>query len=213
MTSRAVKAPSRAGSLALVGGGLALDFCNTSSGRGTDRHLEHLQTPSDVLTWACHAAIVDELSVARLRAVLDENQKLATRFLKRALELREAVYQLTAALVRNEPADQTIINVIAANHAACLSKGRLVTDQGAFGWTWTIDDAPEEIILGPITSSAVAIITAADRARLKRCEGHNCGWLFLDTTKSNNRVWCEMEPCGNRAKQSRRRHSRLRGEP
>jgi predicted RNA-binding Zn ribbon-like protein len=194
----------------LVGGVLALDFCNTSSGRGTDHHLEHLRTPSDLLTWACHAAIVDELAVARLRAVLDENQK--ARFLKRALKLREAIHELTAALVRNEPADQTIVDVIAATHAACLSKGRLVTDKGAFGWMWTIDDAPEEVILGPITSSAMAVITAADRARLKRCEGHNCGWLFLDTTKSNNRVWCEMEPCGNRAKQSRRRRGRLGGE-
>ena len=105
----------------------------------------------------------------------------------------------------NDEADQTTIDVIAATHTACLSKGRLVTNQGAFGWTWSIDDAPEEVILGPIVASAMAVIMAADRARLKRCEGHSCGWLFLDTTKSNNRVWCEMEPCGNRAKQSRRR--------
>ena len=60
-------------------------------------------------------------------------------------------------------------------------------------------------MLGPIAASAMAIITQADRARLKQCPGHHCGWLFIDTTKSNNRRWCEMEVCGKRAKQNRRR--------
>jgi hypothetical protein len=32
----------RAGRLPRIGGALALDFCNTSTGRGTDRHVEHL---------------------------------------------------------------------------------------------------------------------------------------------------------------------------
>ena len=35
--------PSRAGSLALVDGALALDLTNTSSGRGTAGHQEHLR--------------------------------------------------------------------------------------------------------------------------------------------------------------------------
>ena len=113
--------------------------------------------------------------------------------------------------MQNHQPDQATIDVVAATHAACLSNGHLVENQGTFGWTWSIDDAPGEVILGPITASAMVVITLADRARLKRCEGHNCGWLFLDTTKSNNRVWCEMEPCGNRAKQTRRR-SRLRAK-
>lgn len=197
--------------LALIGGVLALDFCNTSSGRGTDRHIEHLRTTSDLLTWARHAALLDETTEAQLRIVCDADQKLAARLLKRTLELREAIYHFTAELARGEQATQTNLDLIAATHAGCLVRGRLITKEGAFGWTWSIDTAPEEVILGPITASAMAVITAADRARLKRCGGHNCGWLFLDTTKSNNRVWCEMEPCGNRAKQ-RRRRGRQRSE-
>ncbi len=112
---------------------------------------------------------------------------------------------LDAALAQSRSPAQSDIDVIAAIHAVCLSRGRLTTRDGGFGWTWDIDDAPDQTLLGPIAASAMMLITTADRARLKQCGGHHCGWLFLDTTKSNNRRWCEMEVCGNRAKQKRRR--------
>ena len=146
---------SRAGSLALVGGSLALDFCNTSSGRGTDRHIDHLRTTSDLLTWARHAAIVDEPTHARLRTLCDADQRLSTGLLNRALGLREAIYHLNSALAQGKLSDQTTVDLVAGTHAACLAKGRLVTNQGAFGWTWTIEDAPEEVVLGPIAASAM----------------------------------------------------------
>ena len=205
MSNRRQHAPSRAGSLPLVGGVLALDFCNTSSGRGTAGHAEHLRTASDLLAWTRHAAIADGPTEARLRDLCEADQEFATRLLGRALSLREAIYGLNLALTRSEEADQAAIDLVAGAHAACLAKGRLATKGGAFGWTWDIADAPEEVVLGPVAASAMALITAADHGRLKRCDGHHCGWLFLDTTKSSNRRWCEMEPCGNRAKQKRRR--------
>ena len=119
--------------------------------------------------------------------------------------LREAVHDLHAALALGGAADQAATDRIARTHAECLAKGRLIAKDGAFGWSWDVADAPEEAVLGPIAASAMAVITAADHGRLKRCVGHNCGWLFLDTTKSANRRWCEMDVCGNRAKQRRRR--------
>ena len=67
---------------------------------------------------------------------------------------------------------------------------------------------PRRVVLGPIVASAMMIVTAADKGRLKQCDGHHCGWLFLDISKNNSRRWCEMEVCGNRAKQSRQRQRR-----
>jgi predicted RNA-binding Zn ribbon-like protein len=199
------KPQSRAGSLPLVGGLLALDFCNTSSGRGTEGHVEHLRTDADLLTWARHAAVLDDATEASLRRLCDTDPAFGKRLLTGALGLRDALYRLDAALAQGEEADQADIDVVARTHAACLAKGRLALHEGAFGWTWDVGDAPEGVILGPIAASAMMVITVADRARLKQCSGHHCGWLFLDTTKSNNRRWCEMEVCGNRAKQKRRR--------
>jgi predicted RNA-binding Zn ribbon-like protein len=211
MSSHAEEPSSRAGSLPLVGGVLALDFCNTSSGRGTSGHVEHIVTIDHLVSWARHAAILDDQSEARLRAIVAADPELAARFLKRSLDVRDAIYKINATIARARKVDQADIDVIANTHAACLTKGRLTTLDGTFGWSWQVESAPEEVVLGPIVASAMALITAADHGRLKQCEGHNCGWLFIDTTKSSNRRWCEMDPCGNRAKQKRRR-GRLRAE-
>ncbi len=58
-------------------------------------------------------------------------------------------------------------------------------------------------MLGPISLSAMTTLLQADLTRIKQCQGEKCGWLFLDTTKNKSRRWCEMEVCGNRAKQKR----------
>jgi predicted RNA-binding Zn ribbon-like protein len=43
--------------------------------------------------------------------------------------------------------------------------------------------------------------------KLKLCDGPNCSWLFLDTSKAGRRRWCDMADCGNAAK-SRRHYAR-----
>jgi len=47
--------------------------------------------------------------------------------------------------------------------------------------------------------------------RLKLCEGHDCAWLFLDTSKNGRRRWCSMATCGNSAK-ARRHYQKRRAE-
>ena len=39
--------------------------------------------------------------------------------------------------------------------------------------------------------------------RVRQCANPDCGWLFLDNSKSGNRRWCSMSACGNRAKAHR----------
>ncbi|MEM7523948.1 MAG: CGNR zinc finger domain-containing protein, partial [Pseudomonadota bacterium] len=39
--------------------------------------------------------------------------------------------------------------------------------------------------------------------QLKMCKADNCGWFFLDQSRTKRRVWCCMETCGNRAKARR----------
>jgi predicted RNA-binding Zn ribbon-like protein len=196
---------SRAGSLPLVGGILALDFCNTASGRGTEGHREHLHTADDLLAWARHARVLDDAREAEMRRLCRDDAPFGRRLLARALRLRDAAFRLDAALARGEAPDQADMDAIAEIYSGCLARGTLTARDGGFGWTWRIETAPEEAVIGPIAASAMALLSAADHGRLKQCAGHHCGWLFLDTTKSNTRRWCEMEVCGNRAKQTRRR--------
>jgi predicted RNA-binding Zn ribbon-like protein len=46
--------------------------------------------------------------------------------------------------------------------------------------------------------SAVQVLTADDRNRLKQCPGERCGWLFMDGSRNRSRRWCEPNECGNR---------------
>jgi predicted RNA-binding Zn ribbon-like protein len=201
---------SRAGTLALVGGELAFNFTNTTSGRGSARHLEHLATAKDVAVWAHHAKIIGEKNARDLQRRFGDSPRLAERLQRRAFELRNVVYGIGVALAAGKPPRSEDVDRLTRFHAECVRVGHLRRIKGLYGWTWNIVEYPVEAILGPIVLSALSIVCQTDLSRIKQCPGGDCGWLFFDTTKNKNRRWCEMEVCGNRAKQSRLRHRRKR---
>ena len=195
--------PSRAAALALVGGDLALDFANTSSGRGSSAPQEHLRRPEHVVEWAAHAKIVGTEDAERLLRVLAADEGLATRLLDEALALREDIYDLAAALAAGQPAPEASVQNLTEAHARALAHARLTPLGHNFGWSWSAQQNPVAALLGPISLSALTLLQQADLARVKQCQGDKCGWLFFDATKNKSRRWCEMEVCGNRAKQKR----------
>src|SRR5689334_10371353 len=89
---------SRAGTLALVGGELAFNFTNTTSGRGGARHLEHLARPEDVAVWAHHAKIIGKKNARDLQRRFKDSPGLAEQLQRRALELRDVVFRIGAAV-------------------------------------------------------------------------------------------------------------------
>ncbi len=196
--------PSRAATLTLVGGELALDFANTSSGRGSAGPLEHLQAPATSSTGRSMRCVLPPEDAqwlkgeaarerrARRRSAAGRRSTFARTFIRSAREL---------AAGRAAPPEA--IDHIRALHARCLEKARLAPFGGRFAWNWRAQGAPIEAVLGPISLSAMTTLLQADLTRIKQCQGEKCGWLFLDTTKNKSRRWCEMEVCGNRAKQKR----------
>lgn len=199
---------SRAASLDLVAGTLALNFTNTSSGRGTDQHLEHLRQAGDLVAWAQHAGLLtlDELAGAR---PLLADAAAAGGLLRAALTLREVVYRVFLALSRQRQPDAADLQALSLTHAATLARARLLAkSDGSYAWRWSAGEGLAEAILGPTALSALALLQGLDPARVKQCSGLHCGWLFFDATKNRRRRWCEMSVCGNRAKQRRLRHRR-----
>ncbi len=194
---------SRADSLALIGGELALDFANTCSGRGFPTLQDHLRRPEDIVQWAAHAKILPPKHAEWLAQAVAEQAPLATRLLREALALREDVYQLGAAIAAKRAALPEQIEALTKTHARALAKAKLTPIAGNFGWNWDPREHPVESIVGPISLSALTLLQQADLTRVKQCQGEKCGWLFFDTTKNKSRRWCEMEVCGNRAKQKR----------
>ena len=194
---------SRAGSLDLIGGELALDFANTSSGRGWPTHEDHLGSAGDVVDWARHAKVIKPIDAEWLHGAIEADSRMATQLLRRARALREDIYLTGFELAAARPAPEDSVARITQAHAACLARARLTLVDGRYIWSWAPREGPIEAILGPISFSALTTLTQADLSRVKQCQGEKCGWLFFDTTKNKSRRWCEMEVCGNRAKQKR----------
>ncbi len=200
MTIDRTGGPSRAGSLPLVASELAFDFTNTASDRGGPNQLEHLREGRDVVLWARHAKVISDSDRDAALAAVEADANLATHLLGEALELRDTIYRIGAALARRQPLGEDDRAQLAGIHAHCLSRAKLSPFGDGFVWRWDAQEALSEAIRGPIALSALTVLTQQNLARIKQCEGDHCGWLFFDTTKNRLRRWCEMEVCGNRAK-------------
>jgi predicted RNA-binding Zn ribbon-like protein len=53
------------------------------------------------------------------------------------------------------------------------------------------------------------LLRSPDAARVHRCAGRGCAWLFVDTTRNHSRRWCRTDDCGNRER-ARRHYRRTR---
>jgi predicted RNA-binding Zn ribbon-like protein len=196
--------PSRAGAVALIAGDLALNFANSESGRGFPSHQDHLQAPAHVADWLEHAGALDAAAVAELRARLAADPAFAEALLADALRLRDDVHAVAAAIAHRASPPAVALDDLAALHARWLASAKLAPDGLRHAWRWRLADAPLAGALGPVALAAVSLVAERDPVRIKECGGVACGWLFYDETKNNRRRWCEMEVCGNRAKQRRR---------
>lgn len=202
--------PSRAGSLPLIADDLALDFANTESGRGFPSHQNHLRQAEDVVEWLRHAKALPAKEADWLKSHVSERPDLAADLLAQAIELRQAIHDIGAALGRRVEPPEAALGSLSALHARFVADAELAPGVLSCRWLWSVRASPVEAALGPIALAAVRLFTEGDFHRIRECGGHACGWLFYDRSKNNRRRWCEMEVCGNRAKQ-RRLAARRRG--
>jgi predicted RNA-binding Zn ribbon-like protein len=205
--------PSRADSLALIGSELALDFCNTASGRDGPEAQEHLQAPEHVLAWARHARMMAPGDCDAAAALLARDRRLASDLLARALELRDVIYRIGTAIAGRRQPPAADVQRLTRIHAGCIARAHLGSLGANYAWMWTPHDGVVEAVLGPLALSALTLLVQSDVTRIKQCAGEHCGWLFFDTTKNKRRRWCDMEVCGNRAKQKAHRARARGGRP
>jgi predicted RNA-binding Zn ribbon-like protein len=195
--------PSRAGSLDLIADDLALNFANTESGRGFPSHQNHFRDAGNVVDWLRHAEALPVEEADWLRKRVSEPTDLAGDLLAQAVALRAAIHGVGEALARHAKPPEAALASLSALHARCVAKAELAPGVASCRWQWSVRASPVEAALGPIALAAVRLFTEGDFHRIRECGGHACGWLFYDRSKNNRRRWCEMEVCGNRAKQRR----------
>lgn len=201
-----------------VGGRLCLDFVNTvrgwvgaDAGGGrdyADRVVgERLVSYGALLGWGRLAGILTAEEAAGLARRAARSGNEAAAVLERGLALRRALYRIFKAVIEGwtpEAGDLAVLNVelrVARAHE------RLVARPG-LGFEWESKPGALDRVLWPVASSAAELLTGPELERVRQCPGGECGWLFVDTSRSRNRRWCDMADCGNVAKVRRFRERR-----
>jgi predicted RNA-binding Zn ribbon-like protein len=181
----------------LLGGAAVLDFVNTVDPRLGPQARDFLKTPDDLEKWAAYAGIA---AGVRVRGAAE---------LGRVLELREALYRIFGAIARDQPPGQADLDVVHATYMQTLAHARLARDGGTYRWR-VKPSVSVDALLHPLLESALDLLDSNALRHVKVCDGEECGWLFLDTSRNRNRRWCSMSSCGARAKM-RRYRARNRG--
>ncbi|MEO1679252.1 MAG: CGNR zinc finger domain-containing protein [Pseudomonadota bacterium] len=180
-----------------VGGRLVLDFLNTAdwSEDGQVIH-EKLATPEDVLTWTNAIGITQSVMAhhAPDLGALREMRGHLRALVLAAMHGDHLQWQVRRALTR-------------------LFEGG---SQAHLRETITQDlhSVIESSLTGIILTSAKALLfDPREIARIKKCAGPRCGWLFVDESRNGRRRWCSMETCGNRAKARRFHEHKSKPQP
>lgn len=194
----------------LSGGATCLDLANTVDKRPTPEAVDRLTGYGDLVSWARQAGLVDRRNEARLLRRAGERPRQGARALRRARELREALFALFLAAAEGREAPEEALRVLNTFARQAMAGRRLVPEDG--GYAWRREDPREALdaMLHPVVESACELMVSGDLGRVRRCEAPDCQWLFLDTSRNRSRRWCDMAVCGNRAK-ARRHYARSRG--
>ena len=190
----------------------ALDFLNTFA-IPVDVEVEWLGSGEDLLAWLEAAKLLDQAALDEVRALATPEQLDAVAAQARALRewLRGFVQRHRGKpLVRSaegelEPLngllalDRTFTQIVARAKADMRDGDSALKLVARRRWQ-SADD-----LLLPIAQAIAELVTTADFAEVKHCEGPTCVLHFLDTTRGGRRRWCSMAVCGNRAKQAAHR--------
>ena|SRR6266851_7521204 len=191
----------------LTGGLLCLDFANTVDDRTEVHPQELLNSYNDLVSWSQQAHVLTEQEAQRLLEKAARRPSEASRVLKRAVAIREAIFRIFKAVVEDaSPEDEDLVSLSAAVADAQNHAGIFLEAKG-FKWDWVGKAGELDCMLWPIARSAADFLTSDDLDTVRVCASDSCDWLFLDTSKNHSRRWCNMKSCGNREK-ARRFYSR-----
>jgi predicted RNA-binding Zn ribbon-like protein len=197
----------------LLGARLCLDFANTVSGKRVVDERDHLDGYPALVSWGRQAGAVSDPHARRLLAEARRRPSEAQAAFRAAIELRETIYRTFLAFAQGSQPRQADLDAISGWLGRALSHRRLRRGGACceLGWEEPLDAL--DAVLWPVVASAAELLVASpDLERVRVCgmyQADECGWLFVDETKSHTRRWCSMKDCGNRAK-ARRHYQRAR---
>lgn len=185
-----------------VAGHIALDFTNTVTARDTTPR-DWLDGYARLLEWAGMAGLIDARTTARLASAADDSPREAAAALGRARKVREALHDVCAALLKSKPVPTAALSEVEAAWKRASARARMTAHDGVLHPEPEAQASGLDLPLDLVVFAAVDLFGELDSDRTRVCRGRDCGWLFVDTSKSGRRVWCDMGTCGNTAKSRR----------
>lgn len=177
-----------------VAGHLALDLVDTVHWRLDDtRSIDTLPTFDELLRWSEEIAGRPDLGILRPAAAQAPDD--AARELAAVIALREAIYEAVFH------GSDTAVDLVAVEYADAVRRSSLVRGPERSGWSWS---EPTDLT-GPRTLVAREAhdLLTSDLSRARQCSDDACGWVYLDTSPRQNRIWCTAAGCGNRNRVAR----------
>jgi predicted RNA-binding Zn ribbon-like protein len=193
----------------LSGGDVSLDFTNTLDSRPADRPRELIPSYRDLLSWSKQAGVLTAHQESTLRKKATRMPAKAQRILQQGIKFREILFEVASAIAMRRPVPEKVLVKFSKIVHSAQNRFDLIRAKRGLEWSARWDSLEMDSILWAIIQSAANLLTSSSVARIRRCEGYNCNWLFLDHSKRGNRRWCDMSVCGNRAK-AKRHYERTR---
>lgn len=177
---------------------LWLDIVNSEHYDGFGNLTDHLQDVDWVRT------LLDHYQFANVSP---------DRLYPQLVDLRTWLRHIAQTLDRNEPLTSRDLDVLNNYLAEPVVRNlHYSSDEGKYvlafqplepSWRWVQAEA---------VFSLVSMLEPKKQKRIKICPNPGCNWVFFDTTRGNNRRWCNDLTCGNRDKVRRFRSRRRASE-
>jgi predicted RNA-binding Zn ribbon-like protein len=183
---------------------VSLEFANTMRWHASRHPQETLRSYPDLVSWIRKAELATDREARRLMGQAQADPEAADRALKRARRLREAIYGIFTAVIERRPVRAKDLEALNEVIVKLEQGARIEHTRSGFIWAWNTDEDELDSFLGRIALSAANLLLSDRHRWVGQCaDDRGCGWLFLDTSKNHSRRWCDMNDCGNRAKQRR----------
>jgi predicted RNA-binding Zn ribbon-like protein len=186
---------------------LSITFVNTVAWRLRDPAEDRLASGEELLAWFAAAGLGGKSLMANLRKRWLEHPREELMFRNDAIKLREAIYLLFVSRIRSARFDAAALGILNDVLGSRMTALRIAPLDGTFSWQGGSDPRAVRDLLKPIAWSAAELLMGARAEKLRQCQDdRGCGWLFVDESRAQNRRWCSMGDCGNRAKALRHYH-------
>jgi predicted RNA-binding Zn ribbon-like protein len=190
--------------LDLKSGHPILEFTNTVGNHASEHPGEMLFQYEELLAWMGKVGLMHEEQVQKLRRRASAQPEEARATFAKSLELREAVYRIFVAKTKGQSPAEKDLMILNSALAHPTGAAQVMYRSGSFEWGWSFDENALEAPLWILALSAVDLLTSEHLKWIGQCaDEEGCGWLFVDTSKNHSRRWCDINDCGNRAKQRR----------